>query len=397
MRRGLRPLPHFVLEGSGLGTGRVGEVAAVFLRLGATAFGGPAAHIGLMQEEVVERRKWVDRQTFLDLLGATNLIPGPNSTELAMHLGYVRAGLPGLVVGGACFILPAMAIVLALAWAYVAFGALPQAGWLLYGVKPVILAIVGQALWNLRTTAVKGWPTGLAFFGMVAGMFLGAPEIPLLFGLGLLVMLWQNRGCSSAAVGGVVPFWGLAFGVEGASLAGAVAPTLGGVALFFLKVGSVLYGSGYVLLAFLQNDLVERWGWLTSQQLLDAVAVGQFTPGPLFTTATFIGYVLGGWQGGLVATVAIFLPGFFFVGLLGPLLPRLRKSRWVAGFLEGVNAASLGLMAWVAITLGRGTLVDWQSVALGLVALGLLLRFRKVNSAWWVAAGGVAGWLLRGL
>lgn len=373
-------------------------MAAVFLRLGATAFGGPAAHVGLMQEEVVERRKWVDRQTFLDLLGATNLIPGPNSTELAMHLGYVRAGLPGLVAGGACFILPAMAIVLALAWAYGKFGALPQAAWLLYGVKPVILAIVGQALWNLRATAVKGWPTGLAFFGMVAGMFLGWPEIPLLFGLGLLVMLWQNRGGASAALGGMVPWWGLA-GLAAAEpvAVGAVAPTLGGLALFFLKVGSVLYGSGYVLLAFLQTDLVERWGWLTSQQLLDAVAVGQFTPGPLFTTATFIGYVLGGWQGGVVATVAIFLPGFFFVGLLGPLLPRLRKSRWAAGFLEGINAASLGLMAWVAITLGRGTLVDWQSVALGLAALGLLLRFRKVNSAWWVALGGMAGWLLRGL
>lgn len=376
--------------------GRVSEVAAVFLRLGATAFGGPAAHIGLMQEEVVERRKWVDRQTFLDLLGATNLIPGPNSTEMAMHLGYVRAGVAGLVVGGACFILPAMVIVLALAWAYVKFGSLPQVNWLLYGVKPVILAIVGQALWNLRTTAVKGWPTGLAFIGMVVGMLLGGPEIPLLFGLGLLVMIWQNRGRASAAAG-VVPWWGLAGLGAAAGGAATVVPTLGGVALFFLKVGAVLYGSGYVLLAFLQTDLVERWGWLTSQQLLDAVAVGQFTPGPLFTTATFVGYMLGGWQGGLVATVAIFLPGFLFVGLLGPLVPRLRKSRWMAGFLDGVNAASLGLMAWVALTLGRGTLVDWQSVLLGLLALGLLLRFRKVNSAWWVAAGGAAGWLLRGL
>jgi chromate transporter len=348
-----------------------------------------------MQAEVVERRKWVDRQTFLDLLGATNLIPGPNSTELAMHLGYVRAGLPGLVVGGACFILPAMAIVLALAWAYLAFGALPQAGWLLYGVKPVILAIVGQALWNLRATAVKGWPTGLAFIAMVVGMLLGGSELLLLFGLGLLVMLWQNR---ASGVAGLVPFWGLGLGAaEAVPAVAAVAPTLGGLVLFFLKVGAVLYGSGYVLLAFIQTDLVDRLGWLTSQQLLDAVAVGQFTPGPLFTTATFIGYVLGGWQGGLLATVAIFLPGFFFVGLLGPLLPRLRKSRWMAGFLEGINAASLGLMAWVAITLARGTLVDWQSVLLGLVALGLLLRFRKVNSAWWVAAGGVAGLLLRGL
>jgi chromate transporter len=371
-------------------------VAAVFLRLGATAFGGPAAHIGLMQGEVVERRKWLDRQTFLDLLGATNLIPGPNSTELAMHLGYVRAGLPGLVVGGACFILPAMAIVLALAWAYVRFGALPQAGWLLYGVKPVILAIVGQALWNLRSTAVQGWPTGLAFVAMVVGMLLGGSELLLLFGLGVLVMLWQNRGSGISGVAGIVPFWGLG-AVEAVPLAAAGAPTLSGLVLFFLKVGAVLYGSGYVLLAFIQTDLVDRWGWLTSQQLLDAVAVGQFTPGPLFTTATFVGYVLGGWPGGLLATVAIFLPGFVFVGLLGPLLPRLRKSRWMGGFLDGINAASLGLMAWVAITLARGTLVDWQSVLLGLAALGLLLRFPRVNSAWWVAAGGVAGWVLKGL
>ncbi|HWI63729.1 MAG TPA: chromate efflux transporter [Symbiobacteriaceae bacterium] len=364
-------------------------MAAVFLKLGTTAFGGPAAHIGLMQDEVVERRRWVDRQTFLDLLGATNLIPGPNSTEMAIHLGYVRAGWPGLIAGGVCFILPAMLIVMSLAWVYVRYGALPQAGWLLYGVKPVIVAIVGQALWNLRKTAVKDWATGVAFLGVIVGVLLGLGEIALLVVAGLLVMLVRNRVQASAAV---LPLWTL-----GLAAAPAVPPSVGTLGLFFLKVGAVLYGSGYVLLAFLQGDLVERWHWLTSQQLLDAVAVGQFTPGPLFTTATFVGYLIGGWQGSLVATVAIFLPGFLFVAISGPLIPRLRRSRWVAGFLDGVNAASLGLMAAVTLMLGRAALMDWQTVLLGLVALGVLLRYPKLNSAWLVLAGGAAGWLLRGV
>lgn len=371
----------------------VREVAAVFLKLGTTAFGGPAAHVGLMQAEVVERRKWVDRQTFLDLLGATNLIPGPNSTELAIHLGYVRAGWPGLVVGGACFILPAMLIVMALAWAYDKFGTLPQAGWLLYGVKPVILAIVGQALWNLSLTALKDWPTRVAGVAVIAGVLLGLGEVPLLFGVGLAVMLVKNRERLRGAAG-VAPVWSLGLA---AAAAPAVEPSLGAMTLFFLKVGSVLYGSGYVLLAFLQGDLVDRWGWLTSQQLLDAVAVGQFTPGPLFTTATFVGYLIGGWQGAVAATFAIFFPAFVFVALSGPILPRLRKSPWVAGFLDGVNAASLGLMAAVTLALGRAALIDWQTVVLGLVALGVLLRYRKLNSAWLVLAGGVVGWVLKGL
>lgn len=367
----------------------VREVAAVFLKLGATAFGGPAAAIGLMQDEVVERRRWVDRQTFLDLLGATNLVPGPNSTELAIHLGYVRAGWPGLIVAGVCFIVPAMLMVLALAWAYVRFGALPQVGWLLYGIKPVIAAVVGQALWSLTRTAVKDSTTGLVGAAVLVGVLLGLGEVPMLFAAGLLVMCVRNRvGAASAA-----PIW--AFGLAAAPA--VMAPSLGGLALFFLKVGSVLYGSGYVLLAFLQGDLVERYGWLTSQQLLDAVAVGQFTPGPLFTTATFVGYLLGGWQGGVVATVAIFLPAFLFVAVSGPLLPRLRKSPWMAGFLDGVNAASLGLMGAVTLMLGRAALVDWQTVLLSLAALWVLLRYRRLNSAWLVVAGGVIGWLLKGI
>lgn len=365
---------------------RLREVVAVFLKLGAISFGGPAAAIGLMQDEVVERRRWVDRQTFLDLLGATNLIPGPNSTELAIHLGYVRAGWPGLILAGVCFIVPAMVLVLALAWAYVRFGALPQVGWLLYGIKPVIVAVVGQALWGLTRTAVKDWTTGLVGAAVLAGALLGLGEVPMLLVAGLLVMCVRNRVGAAAAA----PIFTLGLGLE-------MTPSVGALALFFLKVGSVLYGSGYVLLAFLQGDLVERYGWLTSQQLLDAVAVGQFTPGPLFTTATFVGYLVAGWQGGVVATVAIFLPAFLFVAVSGPLLPRLRKSPWLAGFLDGVNAASLGLMGAVTLMLGRAALVDWPTMVLSLAALGVLLRYRKLNSAWLVVAGGLAGWLLKGI
>jgi len=372
----------------------VREVAAVFLKLGMTAFGGPAAAIGLMQDEVVERRQWVDRQRFLDLLGATNLIPGPNSTELAIHLGYVRAGWPGLIVGGVGFILPAMLMVMALAWVYVRFGTLPQAEWLLYGVKPVILAIVAHALWQLVRTALKDWVTGVAGAAVLVGALLGLGEVPLLFGIALTVMVVKNR----SALYGAAPVWLLGFEAAPA-VAAAVGggPTLGALGLFFLKVGSVLYGSGYVLLAFLQGDLVERWGWLTSRQLLDAVAVGQFTPGPLFTTATFVGYLVAGWAGAVVATVAIFLPGFFFVAVSGPLLPRLRQSPWMAGFLDGANAASLGLMAAVTLALGRASMADWRAVLLGLAAMGVLLRFRKLNSAWLVLAGAVLGWLIKGM
>jgi chromate transporter len=351
--------------------GRVREVAGVFLRLGATAFGGPAAHIAMMDEELVQRRQWLDRQEFLDLLGATNLIPGPNSTELAIHLGYKRAGWRGLIAGGACFILPAMLLVGAVAYLYQRFGSLPQTGWLLYGVKPVIIAIVAQALWNLVKTAAKNWQTTAAGVAVLAASLLGYNEIALLAVAGLAVMLVSNWPRGAAPV--VAP------------------PAVAAIFFFFLKVGSVLYGSGYVLLAFLQADLVDRWHWLTSQQLLDAIAVGQFTPGPVFTTATFIGYLLGGWAGAIVATVGIFLPAFALVWALNPLVPRLRKSPWLGRFLDGVNSASLGLMAAVAWRLGVVTLIDPLTVVLALASLGVLLRFKKLNSAWLVLAGGVVG------
>ena len=367
------------------------ELALLFLRLGATSFGGPAAHIAMMEDEVVRRRGWLTRADFLDLLGATNLIPGPNSTELAIHIGHRRAGWPGLLVAGACFIVPAMLIVLALAWAYVRFGRLPEAAGLLYGVKPVVIAIVLQALLGLARAAVKSPTLGVAGAAAVAATAAGVHELVVLGAVGMAIALlgWAGErtspGRSAPCVGP------LAAPIAAAGVAtGAAAFGLGPLFLFFLKVGSVLFGSGYVLLAFLRADLVTRWGWLTEGQLIDAVAVGQVTPGPLFTTATFIGYVLGGLRGGLVATLGIFLPAFVFVAASGPLVPRLRRSPVAGAFLDGVNVASLALMAVVTWQLGRSALVDLPTVSLAVVSGVLLLRYR-INSAWLVLAGAAVG------
>jgi chromate transporter len=368
------------------------ELAALFLRLGLTAFGGPAAHIAMMHDEVVKRRKWIDDQEFLDLVGATNLIPGPNSTEMAIHIGYRRAGWAGLIVAGVCFILPALLIVMALAWVYVQYGSTVEAGRLLYGVKPVVIAVIAQALWELGKKAVKGPLTALTVAGALALYFAGANEIGLLFLGGLLVMIVQNlrRIRRSGAVGVFGPAAAL---VTPALLAAPFSLPL--LFFTFLKIGAVLYGSGYVLLAFLRADFVVRLGWLTDPQLIDAVAVGQVTPGPVFTTATFIGYVLGGAPGALLATLGIFLPAFVFVAVSSPFIPRLRGSPWAGSLLDGVNAASLGLMGAVAIQLGRASLVDPLSLIVAGAALVLLIRF-KVNSTWLVLGGAGVG-LLSGL
>lgn len=376
---------------------RLTEVALLFLKLGTTAFGGPAAHIAMMEEEVVRRRQWISHEEFLDLLGASNLIPGPNSTELAIHIGYRRAGWTGLLVAGGCFILPATLIVAAIAWAYVRFGRLPEAGGLLYGIKPVIIAVVLQALWNLGRSAVK--TKLLAAFGAIGliGGFFGVHELVVLFGIGLLAVLGQSKRLSPASrsAGGAAflisaPASTL---VHAAGIAGAVSAvpfSMGALFLFFLKVGSVLFGSGYVLLAFLRAQLVERWHWLTENQLLDAIAVGQFTPGPVFTTATFIGYLLDGPLGAVVATVGIFLPAFFFVAISGPLVPRLRASPKAKAFLDGVNVASLALMAVVTWHLGKAALVDWITIGIAIASAILLIRL-KVNSAWVVLGGALIG------
>ena len=370
------------------------EVVSVFLRLGVVAFGGPAAHIAMMREELVRRRRWVSDAQFIDLLGITNLIPGPNSTEMAIHLGYLRAGAWGLVLGGVCFIVPAMMIVMALAWAYVRWGGLPVATGVLYGVKPVIIAIVLQAMWGLARTAVRGPLLAGAFVVAAALALAGVHELLVLFGAGGVAALVVPRRRAVAGAVAALAWATPARVMAAAAAAGGV--TLGTMTLVFLKIGAVLYGSGYVLLAFLRADFVERLGWLTDRQLLDAVAVGQVTPGPVFTTATFIGFLLAGWTGAVLATVAIFLPSFVFVAASRPLLPRLRGSRRAAAFLDGVNVAALGLMAAVTWQLGRAAVVDPLTAALALAAAVLLVRTR-VNSVWLLAAGGALGLAWRAL
>lgn len=367
--------------------GSVAEVAGLALKLGFTAFGGPAAHIAMLHDEVVTRRKWISEQRFLDLLGATNLIPGPNSTEMVIHVGHIRAGYAGLVAAGVGFIFPAAAIVLALAWLYVNYGTTPTAEWLLYGIKPVIIAIVLQALWSLGRKAVKG-----SFLGFVGGVVFvlylaGFDELLLLFGAGaLVVMIQYGRHRFSQGDGGVSAFLPWLGAASVAPLAQTVPVSLSGLFLVFLKIGAVLYGSGYVLLAFLRNDLVVNLGWLTDQQLLDAIAIGQFTPGPVFTTATFVGFVVAGWPGAIVATVGIFLPSFLFVAAISPLIPRLRRSTLAASLLDGVNVAALGLMAAVTWQLGQSAIVDWLTALLATLAAVLLFRY-KLNSAWLVLGG----------
>jgi chromate transporter len=362
----------------------VREIALAFLRLGITAFGGPAAHIAMMEDEFVRRRSWLDREQFLDLVGAAGLIPGPSSTELAIYIGYRRAGWRGLLTAGLCFILPAAAVVTAIAWSYVRFGRLPAVGGALYGVKAVIIAIVAQALVSFARTAVKSkWLFALALAAAAASA-LGAPP------LSVLVL----AGCASAATRAtrrarpdasllVWTGWGTstALGATGG---------LGKLFLIFLKVGAVVFGSGYVLLAFLREDLVERTHWLTEAQLLDAVAVGQFTPGPVFTTATFVGYVVAGLPGALVATIGIFLPSFVLVAVSSPLIPRLRRSDLAGAFLDGLNVASLALMAVVGGLLARSALVDVPTILLAAGSAFALFRWR-INSAWLVLVGGVIG------
>lgn len=389
--------------------GGLSEVARLMFRLGCTAFGGPAAHIALLREEIVTRRTWMTEAEYLDTVGAANLIPGPTSTEVVMHAGYARAGWPGLFVGGTLFILPAATLVLACAWLYERYGTTPAGDALLYGIKPVVIAVVVQALWGLGRTAFKNlWlvVVGVAVFVLY---LVGINEIVLLFGAALLVALVANarrlRGGTTAA--GLLPFLPLSWDSKAVALVAATTVTGAGLlvatweraaTLFvtFLKIGTVLYGSGYVLLAFLRNDFVERLGLITERQLLDAVAVGQFTPGPVFTTATFVGYISGGFGGAVAATLGIFIPAYLFVALSVPLLPRLRKSPWTAAALDGVNVAAVGLMAAVALELGRAAVVDWLTAALALVAAVLLVRF-KVNSALLILGGAAIGLTYRAI
>ncbi|MGB3573596.1 MAG: chromate transporter [Phormidesmis sp.] len=392
---------------------RLKELAAVFLRLGTVAFGGPAAHVAMMDDEVVKRRQWMSRESLLDLMGVTNLLPGPNSTELAIHVGYERAGWPGLFVAGSCFILPALGLMWLLAAMYVRYETVPQVEWLLYGVKPVIIAVVLQALWKLGKKAAKDRPTMAVGVGAIAAYFLGINEILMLLGAGVLVAViknWRKKGTTVGLF--LLPSGLLPSGLlqSGLSLPGAIAPGTiaqvssstaaaisvgwGSVFLFFLKIGCVLYGSGYVLLAFLQRDLVERHQWLSSQQLLDAVAIGQITPGPVLTTATFVGYVVAGHMGAIAGTVGIFLPAFLLVGIVNPWVPKLRRSPLASAFLDGVNAASLGLMAGVTYILARAAVVDLPTVLIASASAVAVFRYR-VNAAWLVLMGAALGFVFK--
>jgi chromate transporter len=396
---------------------RLRELAVLFLRLGTISFGGPAAHAALIEAEVVGKRQWVTRQQFLDMLGAANLIPGPTSTEVAINVGFVRAGWAGLCVAGASFILPAALITGAFAWAYVHFGALPQAASVLAGIKPAVIAVIAIAIWRLGRTAVRD--VGLAALGVLSltAFFLSVNPIAILFGGGLVGMLVRRaaalRGAGALLLSFTLPrsamgiaarrSWAsLTHPLRAAALALVVSvpvvvrPSIGRIALFFLKVGAVLYGGGYVLLAFLEQGLIRQHAWLTQQQLLDAVAIGQFTPGPVLSTATFIGYILGGAPGAAVATVAIFLPSFFYVALLAPVLFRLRQSAWMAAFLDSVNVSAVALMAGVTFRLAIDALRGWPSWVIAVAALAVLLRW-KVNPAWIVLAAGVAGLALAAL
>jgi len=368
------------------------ELALLFLRLGITAFGGPPAHIAMMHDEVVQRRKWLDEQQFLDLMGATNLIPGPNSTQMALHMGYSRAGWRGMLVSGSCFIIPAAFLVLLLTWLYVQYGTTTYAETLFYGIKPVIIAIVLQALFMLGKKAVKGVLTSIVAIAVVAGYFYGINEILLIFLGGLVVMLLRNYKSFSGTQ--MFSFVAPLIGINLVALQ-AKEMALSTLFLTFFKIGAVLYGSGYVLLAFLEADFVQTLGWISTQQLIDVVAIGQVTPGPLFTTATSVGYLVAGFKGAALATVAIFLPSFIFVPLVNSVVPKLRNSLLAGAALDGVNAASLGLMAAVSIQLARVSLIDPLTIIIAIISAAALF-FLRINSTWLIAGGGIVG-LIYGL
>lgn len=370
---------------------RLKEIAVVFLKLGITAFGGPAAHVAMMDEEIVKKRKWLDRENFLDLYGATNLIPGPNSTELAIHLGYERGGLLGLIIAGVSFIFPAMLIVMSLAAVYVAYGSLPEISGIMYGIKPVIIAVILQALIRLGKSALKNKSSIVLFLMVISLSYFGYNEIFLLFLSGLIMMFIVNRNkFRKFNFALYIPMVSVSLSAYTVKNYIDNSMSLSSIFLTFLKIGSVLYGSGYVLLAFLETYFVEDFGVITTQQLLDAISIGQFTPGPVFTTATFIGYLINGVPGAVAATVGIFLPAFVLVGILNKILPKLRSSSWISGILDGVNVASLGLMAVVSLKLGTAAIVDLPTLILAILSIFVVFKY-NVNSAWIVLAGGIIG------
>jgi chromate transporter len=374
----------------------LGEIALAFLKLGTIAFGGPAAHLAMMEEEFVRRRRWITQAEFLDRMAAANLIPGPSSTETTIFIGQLKRGWRGLIVAGSCFLLPAAVMVSLIAWAYVRYGALPQVAGMLYAIKPVVVAIVLQALWKLSKTGMRTkFLAATAALAAVLNLLGVGPIVVLLIaGAMSAAALWLRMKSRPVAASVVALPKFFAAALVTAATAAALPFSRWRLFLSFLKIGSMIFGSGYVLLAFLQSEFVERLHWLTEKQLLDAVAVGQFTPGPVFTTATFIGYILGGWLGAIVATAGIFLPGFLLVAASGPLLPRIRRSPVISSALDGVVAGSLALMAVVTWQLGKAAIVDRMTIAILVLSAVALLRFR-MSSVWLIGAAAAGGWVLQ--
>lgn len=365
------------------------EVVKVFFKLGCFAFGGPAAHIAMMEEEVVNKRKWMERQHFLDLIGATNLIPGPNSTEMTMHCGHQRAGFKGLFLGGLAFILPAIVITGVLAWLYVKYGQLPNVEPFIIGIKPAVLAIIASAIIKLGKKALKNWALAIIGVATLIISLLGISEVYALLGAGIIggiIVYFKNRLINNAK--SILPLTLLQI-----SSAGALQLTSTKIFLTFLKVGAILYGSGYVLFAYLDAELVEK-GWLTRQELLDAIAVGQFTPGPVLSTSTFIGYQLNGFWGAIASTSGIFLPSFLFVLMLTPLIPKMQKSKFLRAFLDSVNIAAVAVMTAVLFEMCIETITDWRTITIALISVIITLWIKKVNVMWTILIGSVLGYVL---
>lgn len=383
---------------------RLLEVAKLFLKLGILGFGGPNAHIAMMDDEVVSKREWLTRAQFIDLIGATNLIPGPNSTEMAIHIGYVYAGWWGLIIAGVSFILPAVLITVGLAWGYVEFGAMPQVAFLLYGIKPAVLGVIVDALWRLGKKAIKtSQLLTIAIAVILLVWFAHANEIIALLTGGVVGAIWlqfpprnpKSDESANLLIAGITTGIALKASATAMGIATTIPVSLWQLGYSFLKIGGTLFGGGYVLLSLIQSEFVDGYGWLTQQQLLDAISIGQFTPGPILTTATFVGYVISGIPGAIVATVAIFLPSFLFVAATNPLIPHLRKSKWLAAFLDAVNVSALGLMVVVTTqlaltTLGTPTQLDWLAGSIAIGSAILSIRF-QVNSAWLILGGAVIG------
>ncbi len=368
-------------------TGNLGEVAKLFLRLGFTAFGGPAAHIAMMRQEVVAKRKWMSEQEFLDVVGATNLIPGPNSTEIAIHIGQERAGPKGMIVAGLCFILPAVLITGIFAWLYKQFGQLPEVQPFVYGIKPAIIAVILAAIYPLARSSLKSIELGIIGSAVLILALLGFNEIFLMFGAGFvaLAFAWFK---GKKHMNSILPF-----ALMQLPDAAILSPVNINLFLIFLKIGAILYGSGYVLFAFLDAELVST-GLLSREQLIDAIAVGQFTPGPLFSSVTFIGYQISGFWGAVVSTIGIFLPSFIFVAMLKPIVKRMRSSVLFAAFLDAVNIASVAIIVFVCYSMGRESIADWKTILIATVSIVVTFGLHRINSAWIVLGGAIAGYLL---